>query len=208
MALPEREYFYLQEVVRKLDMSEFDLRYCLSHGLMPASVWVDARSKGFSCLYYDAGKGECVGSTPHPYEGYVTLAPDTCREILDTGMIEGREFYLYYPEICLFLQPGYAGIPLCRDSIMVSRMDLENFIEKHFAAPVLQKKAGRPSIMPQILAEYDHRRAAGESYKSRVREAQALHDWACAHHKDDLPPARDSIRNALIEHDKKKGSVI
>lgn len=202
MALPKREYYYLPEIVQKLGISEFDLQYYLSHGEIGGSYWLNRAD--FLQEDYDVFKKAYVGGTPHTYEGYVILSSNDCREVVNTGFIYGRSFFLEDEGTRLTLSLDRPGILVRRSNLMVSAWDFEFFVERYLFEPTQKKPGGRPSIMPLILVEYDRRRMAGESYKSRMREAQALHDWACVYHKDDTPPMRDSIRNALMEHDRKK----
>lgn len=205
MTLPKREYFYLPEIVQKLGITEFDLQYYMSHGEIMGAFWINKAE--FLQENFDVFKGGYVGARPFSYEGYVILFPNDCREVVNTGHAYVRSFLVDDETTRITRQEDQPGILVRRSNLMVSLWDFTFFAEKYLFEPVLKKAGGRPSIMPFILAEYDRRRMAGESYKSRMREAQALHDWACVYHKDDTPPMRDSIRNALIEHDKKKKDV-
>lgn len=206
MALPKRDYFYLPEVVQKLGISEFDLQYYMSHGHIMASVWINKNA--FQNEMFDAFKACYAGGTLYLHEGYVTISPHVCREVLETGFAKAREAFLDDQITRLTLPADKPEILVRRSSLEISRWDYEFFVERYGDAPTERKSGGRPSIMPVIIEEYARRRAKGEAYKSRMREAQALHDWACIHHTIDTPPLRDSIRNALISYDgKKKGTT-
>jgi len=42
MPLPNREYYYLPEVVEKLGITEFDLQYYMLQGFLLGCVFIDA----------------------------------------------------------------------------------------------------------------------------------------------------------------------
>ncbi len=200
MPLPKREYFYLQEVVRKLDMSEFDLQYYISHGHILASVWLNRDI--FQHQYQKPYNYEYAVGLKDPHEGYAYVAPNAAREIFTCGMAYISEFYLSHPDMMISLADKDPRILIRRSALMISIWDLEFFVEKHeLTSAEKPGAAGRPSTTKHILEEHARRIEAGTTYKNRTQEAQALYDWHRLHHKDIAPPSRDSIRNALMKFD-------
>jgi len=196
MALPKREYYYLPEVAQKLEITEFDLQYYLSHGQILGSVWLNEHN--FLRQSWDAFKDGYTEEMLCPYEGYVTLSSNECREIFTVGHICRREFYIDPPDIRLTLPVDQPEILIQRSGLMVSVWDLEFFAEQYCSDDEGEKNnVGRPSIMPQILEEYARRIKANEAYKHKSQEAIILYEWAKLHFKDQAVPKRDTIRNAL-----------
>lgn len=202
MTLPKRDYFYLPEVVQKLGISEFDLQYYMSHGDLLGSFWLNKWN--YLQSHFDPIKRFYVGRTPKTFEGYVTLSPNDCREVMETGFSYAHEFFLDFESVRLSIYEGQKAMLVRRSSLLVSTWDFEFFAERLHPASAQKKSGGRPSVMPLILEEHARRRQRGEACKNRMQEAQALYYWISQFHKDVAPPTRDSIRNALIDFDKKK----
>ncbi len=192
MALPEREYYFLDEVMAQLPLTKRDVQYYICHGYLPTSVWIP--------------RTEFTENTDNmPYRGYVYLDPDVCFELFQHGKVEARSFYHYYPSKQPLIPKDQPGIMLTEDSLMIHVDDFRFFVELYDIIPREKDlRVGRPSIMPLILEEHTCRLQRGDAYKNRTQEAQALYYWVCQFHKDTVPPTRDSIRNALIDSEKKK----
>lgn len=196
MALPEREYYFLDEVMAQLPLTKRDVQYYICHGYLPTSVWIP--------------RTEFTDNTDNmPYRGYVYLDPDVCFELFQHGKVEARSFYHYYPSKQPLIPKDQPGIMLTEDSLMIHVDDFRFFVELYDVMPREKgHRAGRPSIMPQIIDEHLRRIQRGEAGKNRQQEAALLRMWAEINFKNDPIPTRDSIRNALIEHGKKKKAVM
>ena len=199
MALPKREYYYLQEVVQKLEITEFDLQYYLSHGQMLGCAWMNKNT--FTHEQKGVLSKDYQKTHSGPYEGYVTLSPNDCREIFTTGFVHAREFS-DYPEVRLVVPAEQPAILIRRGGLMVSMWDFEFFIEQYL--PNEGKKpnrGGRPSVLKRVLEEHERRIQRNEVYKHKIREALALRQWADLHFKNrEDVPSQNTIRNALMTY--------
>ncbi|TAH37797.1 MAG: hypothetical protein EYC62_00785 [Alphaproteobacteria bacterium] len=199
MALPKREYYYLQEVVQKLEITEFDLQYYLSHGQMLGCTWINKSM----FIHEQKGVSSKDGQKAHsaPYEGYVTLSPNDCREIFTTGFVHAREFF-DYPEVRLIVPEEQPAILIRRGGLMVSMWDFEFFVEQYLSGKEKKpNRGGRPSVMKKVLEEHERRIQRNEAYKHNTREALTLRQWAELHFKNrEDVPSQNTIRNALITY--------
>jgi len=198
MGLPKRNYFYLQEVVEKLEITEFDLQYYLSHGYIKACVYITGKevSGKRASLFY-------VDGTPFEAEGCFHIDPSSCREIFDTGFVHEKNFHFYESRsVKISVPDDQPGLMLRKSAIVVAERDLEFFIARHELNGEEKKtsnRGGRPSTMPEVLAEYERRVKNGETYKHKAHEALALHNWARLNIKDKPVPGVNTIRGWLSE---------
>lgn len=201
MPLPEREYFYLQEVTRKLDMSEFDLQYYISHGYLMASVWLNRDIFQYQ-FQNPHNNNEYAFGPKDPHEGYAYIDSCTAREVFTCGMTHATSFYVSYPDTVISLADKDPRILVRRSALMISVWDFDFFVARYGLSETSKSgPAGRPSTTRLTMEEHARRVASGKNYKNRTQEAQALYDWHCLHHKDITPPSRDTIRNALMKFD-------
>ena len=204
MTLLKREYFYLPEVVQKLEITEFDLQYYLSHGQILGSAWLNKRE--FTYDSWDVFKEAYVGGMPYSYEGYISLSSSDCRELFSAGHLHSREFFLDYPETRLTLPADQPGILIRRADLMISVWDLEAFAEQYGSEEEEKKPAGRPTVMPKILQEHARRINSNEACKNRTQEAWILRQWAELHLKNQPAPSQKTIYNELIKKSRKQPS--
>jgi len=199
MTLPKREYFFLHEIAQKLEITECDLQYYISHGHLLASVWLNPDVFQRACKNpcsdggYDAGEKE-------RFEGYAYIHPNTAREVLTCGMAYESCFYPSYPDLRITIADKDPRLLVRRPAMMVGIGDFESFVARHgIGGGEKPGVGGRPATTKLAMEEHARRLDAGIVYKSRMQEAQALYEWHLLHHKDVAPPSRNSIRNALMK---------
>jgi hypothetical protein len=198
MGLPERNHFYLQEVVDKLEITELDLQYYVSHGYLKACVYITGKEVGGkrAPLFY-------VDGIPFEAEGCFHIDPSSCREIFSIGFIYEKNFHYHESRSARISVPDdQPGIMLQKNMLVITKWDLESFITRHELNGEEKKasnQSGRPSVMPEILVEYERRVKNKEAYKHKAREALALRDWARLNIKDKPLPSVNTIRGWLSE---------
>jgi hypothetical protein len=93
-------------------------------------------------------------------------------------------------------------ITIHRDALLIRKTEVQRFACEHglggektdvCAAP------GRPSIMPEILAEHQRRARLHIAFKTNSHEARALRNWATARFTADTIPTQKTICNRLSE---------
>jgi hypothetical protein len=86
--------------------------------------------------------------------------------------------------------------------LVVSLLALHRFRTLHGlkeTASDFLSSPGRPSIMPEILAEHQRRARLHIAYKTNSHEARALRNWATARFTADTIPTQKTICNRLSE---------
>ncbi len=198
MGLPERRHFYLQEAIEKLEITELELQYYLSHGYMKACVYITGKEVGGkrAPLFYADG-------TPFEAEGCFHIDPSSCREIFSTGFVYEKNFHYHESrDVRISVPDDQPGIMLQKNMMVITKWDLESFIARHKLNGEEKKpsnQAGRPSAMLEVLAEYDRRVKSKAVRKYKTHEAFALHKWAQLNIKDKPVPDANTIRGWLSE---------
>ncbi len=201
MSLPEREQYYLDEAQPRLGISARDLQYYLCHGELKASVWLHPRRMEYAELGL-AVEGEYNYCGVRTFGGYAALSPSSCRALLMWGWADVDSFYDPWPSVRL--QPysdteGTHAIRMLREEMVISREECERFIVSYGPDDEMMRGPGRPSLMPEIMAEHRRRYQAGEHFKHAGREAQALTQWAESRFPGDVIPTQKTVRNHLAQ---------
>jgi hypothetical protein len=201
MPLPERPHLYLDEVAEHLGVSLRDIENYLMQGKLRASIWLLPAFVEMS-IFELHHKGIYEPFDQRWHEGYVEIAPATCRRVLLEGQTEERCFFDNYPSVALRILPQYPAAILKREKLVVSSLALHSFRTLHGlnkSEVDVKSSPGRPSIMPEILAEHQRRARLHIAYKTNSREAIALRDWAAARFTSDTIPTQKTICNRLSE---------
>lgn len=201
MPLPERPHLYLDEVAEHLSVSLRDTQNYLMQGKLRASIWLLPTFVEMS-IFELHHKGIYEPFDQQWYEGYVELSPVTCRKLVITGQTEERCFFDNYPSIALRILPHYPAAILKREQLVVSPLALHSFRTLHGLNKTeveAMSSPGRPSIMPEILAEHQRRARLHIAFKNNGHEARALRNWAAARFTSDTIPTQKTICNRLSE---------
>lgn len=201
MPLPEREYFYLDEAPPRLGISACDFQYYLCHGELKASVWLYPRRMEYALLGM-AVEGEYSYCGVRTFGGYAALSPSSCRALLMRGWADVDSFYDPWPS--LRLQPysdaeGTHAVRVLREEMVISREECDLFSRRFSPEENEERGPGRPSLMPEIMAEHRRRYQAGEHFKHAGREAQALTQWAEGRFPGEVIPTQKTVRNHLAQ---------
>ncbi|MCE3232463.1 MAG: hypothetical protein K0R98_720 [Rickettsiaceae bacterium] len=88
MALPHREYFYLEEVAKRWSVSLLDIQYYVENGVLEARVWL--RNIVVELGNYENspdGKDYPVPHDVKPVSGLYALWPEDCRMLFRKGKV-------------------------------------------------------------------------------------------------------------------------
>lgn len=201
MPLPEREYYYLDEAPARLRISARDLQYYLCHGELKASVWLHPRRMEYAELGL-AAKDEYSYCGVRTFGGFAALAPSACRKLLIQGWAEEDSFYDPWPSVRL--QPysdaeGTHAVRVLREEMVISREECDLFSGRFMPEENDERGPGRPSMMPEIMAEHRRRYRGGEHFKHAGREALALTQWAEVRFPGEVIPTQKTVRNHLAQ---------
>lgn len=205
MALPEKDYYYLQELAARWAVSGTDMRYYAEHGFLKVQTWLEETmvyvlratrlQNGGSALTQ-------IGVTT--YKGYVVVEPEELRKI----------FSLNPQPVSLFKNPHGGDIlnvhrnhkkPIVGiEDLVISKDCRDEFEKKHDISVSCREAAvptpsfgGRPSVMHMILKEFSRRCAAGGIEASLQKEASYLAAWAAEKIDHAQTPTAKTIMNVL-----------
>lgn len=195
MALPEREYFYLDEVMAKLQMSWRDVQYWIGHGDLLVAAWVP------ETIFLQKGED---GVSPVCHHGFLTLDPEASFVLFNHGEIMARRFYASYSDRRFDLPESHPGILITEKCLVIFRTALEAFMTTFCIEPADQKKAaGRPRLIDPYIEEHKARVQRGIAKKTNSSESSELHKWGCQAFSPQAALSARTIRNALAQEKKK-----
>jgi len=88
MALPNREYFYLEEVASRWSASMLDVQYYIETGLLEARVWFRNVTVEFGCYEMTAdGQDYSIPHDIKPVSGLYALCAEDCRMLFRKGKV-------------------------------------------------------------------------------------------------------------------------
>lgn len=208
MALPEKNYYSLQEISMRWGISLQDIRYYAEHGFLDIQTWLP---ETVVRLYRDK-RTEDGDIAPVPvgvssYKGYAVIEPDDLRKIFRNGsrpvskfinpknndslrILDERRKFIVTPEdlvICKcernWFEENY-GLKISTEQIPVAASKMPSF-------------SGRPSVMHRVSVEFDRRCACNEVKTSLRQEAMYLEAWAKENIGDSQTPTAKTIMNVL-----------
>ena len=209
MALPERDYYDIEDLAVRWGITIKDVRYYMEHGHVVVKTWIDKQI----VKYYVAkktvdGEQAFVKRDPKQFEGYAIIEPEIIRSVFKEGLARAIRFCCPQKEsFYKVIQNELAPIIKVKD-LVVSRRELIKFEQTYKVSPALALQdnmpqkgmsfPGRPSVMHKIMAEMHRRQEAGVMESSLKKEAEALLTWAQNILGTDaqLPKAK-SVQNAI-----------
>ncbi len=115
MPIPERKYYYLNEIVKCWSISEIELEYLIENGHLTACFFllnIDVESG-----YYEKTGDGRLSATPYEiitYRGLHPLLPDDCRQIFRRGNTKIHYFYVDSPnEYCRICKDDGLKVQSC-----------------------------------------------------------------------------------------------
>lgn len=212
MALPEKEYFYLQDVSKRWAVELPDLRYYAEHGLLTLQTWLpDTIVKLYRHKRTEDGEVAPVQVGVTSFKGYAVVEPDELRKVFrhDRHSVslfrsaDGPDLFKIYETR---KKPTVAVTDLVIAKGERDRFEIENgivvrdrLVRLHppgkTGIPTLQ--AGRPSLMAEVLTLFEKRRVRGETAPNLTAEARALHELIRADHPIQVVPTIKTIANNL-----------
>jgi hypothetical protein len=208
MPLPERPHLYLEEAREQLGLKPYDFWYYLGQGLLKAEVWVEHRCQYVERFDLDDAPKSWETLFTSFYAGYLIVPPVFCHALAAGVPVAVSRLYDGNPD-CLRIpcsqrdgEEVQTPITIHRDALLIRKTEVQRFACEYglgsektdvCAAP------GRPSIMPEILAEHQRRARLHIAFKNNSHEARALRNWAAARFTSDTIPTQKTICNRLSE---------
>ena len=89
MPFPDREYYSLEHLSRRWAVTLDEVQHAIATGKLVASAWLQPT---FAYTVTEYSPDEARRSAPHRLEGYVCVAPESCRILFSRGKVGRRKF--------------------------------------------------------------------------------------------------------------------
>jgi hypothetical protein len=89
MPFPDREYYTLDHLTRRWAVTLDEVQHAIATGKLVASAWLQPT---FAYTVTEYSPEEARRSAPHSIEGYVCVAPESCRILFSRGTVGRRKF--------------------------------------------------------------------------------------------------------------------
>ena len=219
MPLPEKDYYDLNSLAKRWNISLFDVQHYAETGKLVCSVHIDMRLTQIGIFKKQKnGKKQFEIKDRAYVEGLVGIIPSDCRKVFrnnqtDTIIFESLKINGEYLRLADNLNKRVQIEP---KDIVVRRCDRDSF-EKHYNLELISEESkvlsfresdsneyiplrgfsGRPSIMFKIEQEMNDRSKNNTLEQSLSKESEYLYDCAKNNIKNAQIPKPASIRNAL-----------
>ncbi len=89
MLCPEREYHLLEQAAQRWAVTLEEVQHAIATGQLAASAWLQPT---FAYTVTEISPDEAKRSAPQRLEGYVRVAPESCRILFSRGIVGRRKF--------------------------------------------------------------------------------------------------------------------
>ena len=209
MALPEKDYLYLQELIGRWRIAEADLRYFAEQGLLEVQAWLDETMvKIFRNARTEDGIVAPVQIGVGTYKGHAIVEPDELRKIFSASPQPVFFFRNPHNGEAIKIHRNHKNPPsIGIEDLVISRKERDRFETLHSIDPASSQETvavsrphsfgGRPSVMHIIMREFSRRCAEKTVSSSLQKEADALELWAMENIQGAQAPKSKSIMNAI-----------
>jgi hypothetical protein len=206
MVLPDKDYYYLQELINRWRIAEADLRYFSEHGLLEIQVWLDETMvKIFRNTHTEEGVVAPAQIGIGTYKGYAIVEPDELRKIFSCSPQPVVLFRNPHQGEAIKIHHNHKKPFIGIEDLSISRKERDRFEMAHGIEPThLSASAmatpsfgGRPSVMHLIMREFSHRCQKNTVAPSLQKEADALELWAAENIQGAQFPKSKAIMNAI-----------
>ncbi len=206
MSLPEKDYFYLQEIIGRWNITGADLRYFAEQGMLEIQTWLDEmmvlisrRTRTVDGLVAHMQAGVST------YKGYAIVEPDELRKIFSSSPQSVVLFRIPHTDEAIKVHRNHKPPVVGIEDLVISRATRDKFEKTHGIEPTQISSAattapsfgGRPSVMHMIMREFAHRCQKNAVASSLQKEADALELWAVENIQGAQPPKSKAIMNAI-----------
>lgn len=212
MALPEKDYFYLQDVSARWQVAMPDLRYYAEHGMLTLQTWLsDTIFKMYRHKRTEDGDIAPVQIGVTNLKGYVVVEPDELRKVFRHDRHAVSLFRSPNGTDLLKIYETRKNPTVSVTDLVIAKAERDRFErENGIVVPeriaqlrpagktgIMALQTGRPSAMGKVLTLFDQRLARNETAPTLAAEARILHDLTRAAHPDIAIPTVKTITNNL-----------
>lgn len=206
MSLPEKDYFYLQELIDRWSMPGIDLRYYAEQGDLEIQTWLEETMVIFiRKMHMGDGTVASAQAGVGTYKGHAVIEPDELRKIFSSSPQPIVLFRVPHTEEGIKIHRNHKKPVVGIEDLVVSKAVRDTFEKKHginvrpssSICATMSSFSGRPSTMHLVLKEFYRRCDQGIVATSLQKEAQYLAAWAAENINDAQTPKAKTIMNVL-----------
>ncbi len=179
MPFPEWEYYTLAQAAARWTATLEEVQHAIVAGKLHASVWLSPT------YAYTITEHSPDNATRHPaqqLEGYVRVAPESCRIIFSKGVVARRKFLTHQPDSHYLIVEHLDKVEMRIEDLLILTEDMRSFEKAHnFAASqpckVISvhkiKRDTPPQAQPMFNQQNDYRLVRLNGYQFTFGEIQA-----------------------------------
>lgn len=206
MALPEKNYYYLQELIDRWGIPGIDLRYYAEQGQLEMQAWLDETMVIISRkVTMEDGTFASAQAAVGTYKGYAVVETDELRKIFSTSPQPVVLFRIPNTDEAIKIHRNHKKPIIATEDLVVSKAVRDAFEKQHgitarqasTICTSMSSFSGRPSTMHLVLKEFYRRCGTAAVATSLQKEAQYLAAWATENIEDAQTPKAKTIMNVL-----------
>jgi hypothetical protein len=128
MPFPEREYYSLEHLTRRWAVTLEEVQHAIATGKLIASAWLQPT---YAYKIIESPEGEARRFPPQPIEGYVCVAPESCRILFSRGSVGRRKFPTRNENCYHMIVEHLDKVELCVSDLVILHEDLRQFEKLH-----------------------------------------------------------------------------
>lgn len=206
MPLSNKNYYYLQEVIKRWGITLLDIRYFAEQGQLEIQTWLpETVMKIYRNKRTEDGDVVPIQVGVTSYKGHAIVQPDELRNVFHASPCKVSKFKSVENKDLLKIYDKRASFMVSIEDLVVSKIERDRF-ENDFALPIEAKKniyvapisfCGRPSVMHKIEQELVTRSRAQSLLPTLAAESRSLHLWAKENLIGEQIPTARTIANAM-----------
>lgn len=206
MTLPEKNYYYLQELIERWGIPGIDLRYYAEQGELEIQTWLDETMVIISRKVTMAdGTVASAQAGIGTYKGYAVVETDELRKIFSSSPQPIVLFRIPNTDEAIKIHRNHKKPMIGTEDLVVAKTVRDAFEKQHgivarqasTVCTAMSSFSGRPSTMHVVLKEFYRRCNTAAVASSLQKEAQYLAAWAAENIEDAQTPKAKTIMNVL-----------
>ena len=132
MAFPGQEYCTLNQAAKRWGVEIHEVQQAVVTGKLVVSVWLQPT---YAYTITEMTPDTACCSSPHALEGYVPVAPESCRVIFSRGVVQRRKFPSRKQKAHYLIVEHLEKAELHRDDLVILNEDVERFEREYNLKP-------------------------------------------------------------------------
>ena len=208
MALPEKNYYYLQDISSRWSIPLQDIRYYAEHSLLEIQTWLpETIVRLYRNKRTEDGDIAAVPVGVSSYKGYAVIEPDELRKIFRNSPRPVEKFRSTANNDTLKILDTSKKFMVFAEDLVICKCERDRFEKEHDIVTRLGRHsskncpepsfAGRPTLMARVLKEFERRCEQNCIEPSLLREGKVLAAWAAENIDAEQTPKQRTIMNAI-----------